>query len=202
MSKKSSFFTCIGIIAAYWALIFFGPFLVMLYNKVAVWFSGGGFYEGSFGYKILVFFSQPIGCAFAHSAAQSISKDKHNICVLVNETISACLFTLLVFSAFFLLNDPLSAVNHITSLALNVFFAVSTGKALGNSLQTSLGQVSSVTQPTSQSTLKPVKEICTIDEYEEKALEWGVSIDIAQRLINYERAEKGLPPVEFEKYDR
>lgn len=135
MSKKNSFFTCIGIIATYWALVLLGPSLVMIYNKITVWFSGGGFYEGSFGYKILVFCAQPIACSLAHCAAQSISKGKHSICVLVNETIATCIFAFLILGAFFLLNKPLSGVNHTASAVVTIICAVYTAKDIGRTSQ-------------------------------------------------------------------
>lgn len=130
MDKRNSFLTNAGIVASYWALILFGPMLVLLINNITLWFSGGGFYEGSFGYQILVFASQPIACGLAHSAAQSISKDEHSICVLTNEIVSTCIFVLLILSAFFLLNEPLNAINHIVSAVVTIICAVSTSKSI------------------------------------------------------------------------
>lgn len=136
MDRKRSVLKCIGIIAAYWALILFGPLLVMIWNRIAVWFSGGGFYEGSFGYKILVFLSQPIACSLAHSAAKSISDDNHNICVLVNEIVTVCLFVFLTWSSFFLLNEIINAISYIVSIVVTIICAVSTAKTLGNASNT------------------------------------------------------------------
>ena len=132
MDRKSSVLKCIGLIAAYWALILFGPLLVMIWNRIAVWLSGGGFYEGSFGYKILVFLSQPIACSLAHSAAKSISDDNHNICVLVNEIVAVCLLVFLTWSSFFLLNEIINAINYIVSAVVVIIYAVLTAKTLQN----------------------------------------------------------------------
>ena len=203
MNKQNSFLTCLGIISAYWALILLGPGLVMLYNAITLWFSGGGFYEGSFGYKILVFASQPIACALAHSAAQSISKDDHSICVLVNEIISVCIFVLLILSSFFLQNKPLNSINHIVSTVVTIICAVSTSKTLtniscSNSDEYSVVPVASA-QPIPTPTASPNRKIYTCEELEDKALQMGVSIETAKYIINLERNTKGLPPAEFEE---
>ena len=130
MDRKSSVLKCIGIIAAYWALILFGPILVMVLNRTALWFSGGGFYEGSVGYNILVFLSQPIACSLAHSAAHSISDDKHNICILVNEVVAVCLFAFLIWGSFSLLNETINAISYIVSAVVAIVYAVLTAKTL------------------------------------------------------------------------
>lgn len=203
MNRNNSFLTCIGIIAAYWALVLLGPGLVMLFNAITLWFSGGGFYEGSFGYKILVFTSQPIACALAHSAARSISKDEHSICVLVNEIISACIFVLLILSSFFLLNKPLNAINHIVSTVVTIICAVSTSKALANVSFSNSGRevvASVVSPPPAPAPTAPIRRIYTYEELEDKALEMGVSLEIAKQIINLERSAKDLPPAEFEEY--
>ena len=132
MDRKHSVLKCIGIIAAYWALILFGPILVMILNRIALWFSGGGFYEGSFGYKVLVFLSQPIACSLAHSAAKSISDDNHNICVLVNEIIAICLFAFLIWSSLFILDEIANVLSYTVSAIVNIIYAVLTVKTLSN----------------------------------------------------------------------
>lgn len=121
---------CLGIIATFWSLMILGPFLVMLWNWVTVWFSGFGYLEGSFGYKILIFVAQPISCGLAHYAAQSISNEDHGICVLVNEIIAACIFVLLILSAVFLQSDILTALNNLTSSVVIIVCSVYTAKSL------------------------------------------------------------------------
>jgi hypothetical protein len=60
-----------------------------------------GYREGSLGYQILLFVSQPISCAIANSVAEHISNEEHDICVLVNDIIAICIFVLLAIYMFF-----------------------------------------------------------------------------------------------------
>ncbi len=203
--KRNAVLVCLGITAAYWVLILLGPGLVVLFNNITLWFSGGGFYEGSFGYKLLVFFSQPFACYLAYSAAESISEDEHSICVLVNEIVAICIFILLTFSAFFLLGEPLNAISYIVSAIATIISAVYTSKTLSNIIQ----KHSEIEEPpitkatlfSSEPQTVPVEETLSIEECEEIAFEMGVSVEIALKLINYDRAQKGLPPLTVEEYE-
>ena len=121
---------CLGVIGAYWGLILFGPALVMIVNNANARFSGAGFYEGSIGYKLLAFFSQPIACGLAHSAAKGISKDEHKVCVLVNEIIAACLMVLLAISVFFILGELWNALTYTVSVIVTIVNSVLTAKTL------------------------------------------------------------------------
>ena len=104
-SKILSVLKCFGIICVFWLLVFFGPALVSLINKFDTIFYGMGYREGSLGYQILSFVSQPLSCAIASSVAEHISKEEHDICVLVNDIIAICVFVLFAIYMFFVLKN-------------------------------------------------------------------------------------------------
>lgn len=131
-SRFSSILKCLAITGAFWVLMLFGPLLVMLFNKITTWFTGGGFYEGSFGYEILVFFAQPLACYLAHSTAETISDSEHSICVLVNEIVSACILVILALVAFFLSSEITNGINHLVSSAIVIACSVQTARVISN----------------------------------------------------------------------
>lgn len=100
-----SILKCVCIICVFWLLVFFGPALVSLINTFDTIFYGLGYREGSLGYQILSFVSQPISCAIASSVAENIFKEEHNICVFVNDIIAICVFVLLAIYMFFVLKN-------------------------------------------------------------------------------------------------
>ncbi len=129
-NNGTSVLNLLKITGAFWALVLFGPGLVMILNNVTIWFSGAGFYEGSFGYEALVFFSQTIACALACNAAEGISSDHHQVCVLVNEIIAVCLFVIMALYMFFLLGETLKGINYVLSATVTIVYSVKTAKTL------------------------------------------------------------------------
>ena len=77
----------------FWALVFIGPVIILLWNNISYYVSGLGYGSNSLMYKILVFVSQPISCMLAAGAANAAGKGKHNICTLINCVVCACLCT-------------------------------------------------------------------------------------------------------------
>jgi hypothetical protein len=128
--KRNPALRCLGIIGAFWALIVFGPALVMFMNKITVWFSGMGVLEGSFGHNLLSFFSQTMACVFACGTAEQISDNEHNVCVLVNEIVAICIVLLSALCSLFLLGDIWQGVSSILAAAILVFFSVRTAKSI------------------------------------------------------------------------
>jgi hypothetical protein len=122
------FLTCIGATLAFWVLMFLGPALVMLVNNIGYYVSGGGWGPNSLMYKVLQFFSQPIACALAFSAAGSICGDRHPVCVLTNCIVAACVCVLLTISGFALGNN-LNAAQMIVSAVACIACAVSLVKS-------------------------------------------------------------------------
>lgn len=116
--------TYIGATLAFWALVFLGPALVMLMNNVGYYVSGGGWGPDSFMYKVLQFFSQPIACAMAYYAIDTICKGKHLVCVLVNCVVAACLSMLLGLCEF-IIGKPLNAAQMILSGIVCIAYTVS-----------------------------------------------------------------------------
>ena len=121
---------CVGITIAFWGMVLLGPGLVILFNNLTTLFSEAGYYEGSIGYKILVFFSQSIGCALAYSVAESISKYDHQICVFVNEIICICFLVLLALSMFFLLNETINGLNYVVATIVTIICSKETVKSI------------------------------------------------------------------------
>lgn len=122
---------CFGIIGAFWALVLFGPVLIGFINAFTNWFSGTGFLTGSFGYKLLVFFSQSLSCVMACHAADSISNNEHGVCVLINETIATTCFLLLAARRFFA-GEFWTALSDLVSVAVLIGYIVYTSKSLVN----------------------------------------------------------------------
>lgn len=83
------FWVCAGATLAFWALIFLGPAIIMLFNNIGYYFSGGGYGPESFMYKVLQFFSQPTACVIAAGAAEAICDGKHKVCTIANCVIAA-----------------------------------------------------------------------------------------------------------------
>ena len=128
--KKNPVLRCLAIIGAFWALILFGPALVMLINNFNTWFSGFGFFEGSFGYKALMFLSQPMACVIACGTAEQISDKEHNVCVLVNIIVAICVSALSALCSFFLNGKPLTGITNVVSFIVLVCYAVRAAKAI------------------------------------------------------------------------
>ena len=129
-NKGNSAVKCFAIILAYWALILFGPILVMLFNAARVWFSGMGFFKGSFGYKALVFLAQTLACIFACEVAESISSGKHQVCVFVNQIVTVSIFVFIALSMFFLQGEILNGVQYVLASTVTIIYSVKTAKTL------------------------------------------------------------------------
>lgn len=128
--KKSPFLKCLGITVAFWLLFVFGPALVMLSNNISAWFSGLGYLDGSFGYNLLVFFSQPMACGIASAVAEGISDEKHNVCVLVNEVIAICITLLSTLCSFLFTGDMWNGISLALSVVVLIACAIHTGVAI------------------------------------------------------------------------
>lgn len=128
--KRNPVLRCFGIICAFWALILFGPALVMLINKFCVFFSGMGLYEDSFGYTLLKFFSQAIACSAACETAWQMSKNEHNVCVLINDVIAICVSVLSSLCSFFINGDFWMGVSSIVSAAVLIYYTVRASKEI------------------------------------------------------------------------
>lgn len=113
--QKHPVLRCMAITSAFWALILFGPALVMLINKFCIFFSGMGLYEDSFGYTLLTLFSQAIAAVAACETADQMYKNEHNICVLINEIIAICVSVLSAFCSFFLIGDFWQGISSVLS---------------------------------------------------------------------------------------
>lgn len=122
------FLTCLGATLAFWVLILLGPALVMLFNNFGYYFSGGGYGPGSFMYKVLLFFSQPIACWLAFGSASAICQGKHPVCVLTNCIVATCICALQTISGF-MFGKTLNAVQMIVSAAACIACAVSLVKS-------------------------------------------------------------------------
>jgi hypothetical protein len=133
--KRHPFLRCLGIIGAFWALVLFGPALVMLINNVNAWFSGYGFLDGSFGYKALMFLSQPIACVIACSTAEQISDKEHSVCVLVNIIVAICISALSALCSFFLNGKPLTGITNVVSFLVLVCYAFRVAKAINTKME-------------------------------------------------------------------
>lgn len=95
----SRFFKCFAAVLAYWALMFLGPAIVMIFNDIGYNLTGGGWGPDSLMRKILQFFSQPISCVLACSAITSILKGTHKPLISINCVIASCMCTLFAFTA-------------------------------------------------------------------------------------------------------
>lgn len=93
------FFVCVGAVLAYLLLLFLGPALVMIFNNIGYYATGGGWGPGSLMYRVLQFFSQPISCLIAYAAIKAILKGEHKVLALTNCIIASCLCVLFVFTA-------------------------------------------------------------------------------------------------------
>ena len=95
-----NFLVCLWATLVFWALIVFGPWLVIVMNNLGYWFSGGGWGPGSFMYKVLDFLSQPISCFIAYAAANVACKNEHPVCVMTNCIAAVCVCCLFSFGSF------------------------------------------------------------------------------------------------------
>ena len=95
----AKFFKCFFAILAYWALMFLGPAIVMIFNDIGYNLTGGGWGPDSLMRNILQFFAQPISCVLACSAITSILSGSHKPLISVNCVIASCLCTLFAFTA-------------------------------------------------------------------------------------------------------
>ena len=114
------FWVCAGATLAFWALIFLGPAIIMLFNNIGYYFSGGGYGPESFMYKVLQFFSQPISCAIAASAAESITGGNHKACTIANCVICA----LMCFLFAMITSDKAQLATMILSAVVSAIMAV------------------------------------------------------------------------------
>ena len=89
----------IGAIAAYWVLLFIGPAIVMIFNDIGYYVTGGGWGPDSLMHAVLQFFSQPISCAIAYGAMKYILKDDGKVLSLVNCVIASCMCAVFAFTA-------------------------------------------------------------------------------------------------------
>lgn len=95
----AKFFRYFASFIAYWALMFFGPAIVMLFNNIGYYVTGGGWGPDSLMYAVLQFFSQPISCVLAYGAMTAILKENGIIFVLINCVIAACMCVLFAVTA-------------------------------------------------------------------------------------------------------
>lgn len=94
-----SVFKVIGAIAAFWAIVFLGPAVVMLLNNIGYLVSGSGYGPDSLMYIVLQFLKQPISCFFAYLFAKEICGEDHPVCPLANCIIAACMCVLFALIA-------------------------------------------------------------------------------------------------------
>lgn len=80
---------CFSATIAYWAFIFLGPVVILLWNNLGYYVSGTGWGPNSLMYRALQFLSQPISCALAYAIAKNICKDHSKNCIFVNCIVSA-----------------------------------------------------------------------------------------------------------------
>lgn len=111
---------CIGAIAAYWAMFFFGPALVMLINNIGYYLGGGGWRPDGLMYNVLLFLSQPIACGLAYFAAKGVCKNEPSICVLTNCIVGVCLAVLLTFTTTIGIKTAAMAVSAIVCVVTAV----------------------------------------------------------------------------------
>ena len=130
MEKEKSVWRLLGVILAFWGLMLFGPMLIRIFIYFARRIAGEGYSIGSISYKIIAFVSQPIACFIAHETAKDISRDKHDVCVLVNEIVAACLFCLFVILFVLIQSDLWSTLNQAASAAAIIYCAVNTARGI------------------------------------------------------------------------
>lgn len=112
---------------AYWLLVLFGPILVFLWNFL----SPGSYKEDDFGFTILRAVAQAIACGIAYAAAEHISHDEHDICILVNVVICAVIFVVL----FLFSRETLNYISNALSFITCVVLAVSKSKEISNKVK-------------------------------------------------------------------
>lgn len=126
-SKISSVLMCLGIIGAFWAILLLGPAVIALVNRWDSFIYRLG--RGSIVFSLL---AQPIACAFASEAAESISDGLHDVCVFVNQIIAIFVSVILSLFAFFIRENILDGIVSIISAAVVIFNAVGIAKNFGH----------------------------------------------------------------------
>ena len=121
MKKFLLFF---GAVLSYWALMFLGPAIVMLFNNIGYYVTGGGWGPDSLMYAVLQFFSQPISCFVAYGAATAILKENGKIFILTNCVIAACMCVLFAFTA----SETSQRLAMIVSVVACVYTAIMAAK--------------------------------------------------------------------------
>lgn len=81
-------FAAAKVTLCYWFVTLMGPALIVIWNNLSFVMTGAGYGSGSFMYKVLTFAAQPVSCAMAASLADSVGKQSHRKCVLINCAIS------------------------------------------------------------------------------------------------------------------
>jgi hypothetical protein len=133
---KRKTFCIIGSVAAYWALMFFGPALVMLFNNIGYYVSGSGYGPGSLMYTVIQFLSQPISVFLAYGAAKSICANIKTTSILINIVIAICVLVVLAFSGF-VVGNALNAWQMVVSCAACIINAVQETKSIKNATDAS-----------------------------------------------------------------
>lgn len=131
------FLLCFGAVLAYWALMFLGPAIVMLFNNIGYYVTGGGWGPDSLMYAVLQFFSQPISCFVAYGAATAILKENGKILILVNCVVAACMCVLFAITA----SETSQRFAMIVSVVACVYTAVMAAK---NIKQTQAKEITNV----------------------------------------------------------
>lgn len=128
---KKNTLSIIGATAAYWALLFFGPAIIMLFNNIGYYFSGGGYGPDSFMYKVLQFLSQPLSVFIAYSAAKSICNNIKTTSILINTIIAVCILVALAFAGFIVENTS-NAIQMVVSCIACIVTAFWASKDIKN----------------------------------------------------------------------
>ena len=126
------FFICFRAILAYWVLLFIGPALVIIFNNIGYFVSGGGWGPDSLMYKVLQILSQPIACFLAYGAITAILQQKHSVLKLVNCVIAACYCFAMIFVYLFFLSNVEMLIVMIASTIVCVITAVMAGKEINS----------------------------------------------------------------------
>lgn len=101
---------------SFWAIVFFGPCMVMLWNQFSYSTTGAGYETGSFLYIFLRILSQPLACLIAYSAIIVISGDQKGGCVSGNCIVCA-IFTAVLAAAGMCTGNIENAI----TMAISVF---------------------------------------------------------------------------------
>lgn len=114
---------CISATAAYWAVLFLGPAVILLLNNAGYYVSGAGWGTDSLMYKILQFLSQPLSCFFAFAAAESVAKGRFRGWLWFNCLLGGAMCVLFIFTAETDILRYAMALSALTCIASALFDA-------------------------------------------------------------------------------